>query len=188
MISMFPRKAFPVLIAAGMAFPGLAIAQTSPTATSPTTTRPAAPPATSAPAATTPGTVTMPPAATPAAKPRTRTAAKRAATPEDRVEQHIASLHKTLGITAAEEPQWNQFAQVMRDNATAMTQGFQDRATKISTMNAVDNMQSWAQISAQRAQDMQKLATAFQTLYATLTPAQQKAADDSFKATAERHK
>jgi hypothetical protein len=157
MISNFPRKAIPVLIAAGMAFPGLAIAQTTQ----------AAPPAASAPAASTPGTVAMPPATTPATKPRAHMAAKRTTNPADRVEQHITSLHKTLGITAAEEPQWNQFAQVMRDNATAMMQGFQDRATKVSTMNAVDNMQSWAQISAQRAQ---------------------KIADDTFKAAAERHK
>jgi protein CpxP len=36
---------------------------------------------------------------------------------EERVERRIKELHTQLRITPAEEPQWNQFAQVMRENA-----------------------------------------------------------------------
>ena len=37
---------------------------------------------------------------------------------EERVENHIKQLHAQLHITPAEQSQWDQFAQVMRDNAT----------------------------------------------------------------------
>ena len=37
-----------------------------------------------------------------------------------RVEARIKQLHAQLGITPAEQAQWEQFAQTMRDNARAM--------------------------------------------------------------------
>jgi len=43
---------------------------------------------------------------------------------EERVENHIKRLHAQLRITPAEQPQWDQFAQVMRDNARDMDQAF----------------------------------------------------------------
>ena len=48
-------------------------------------------------------------------------------------------------------------------------------------MSAVDNMQSYAQIEQQRAQDMQKLVPAFQTLYSSLSDQQKKTADQIFR-------
>jgi hypothetical protein len=41
---------------------------------------------------------------------------------EERVENRIKDLHAQLHITPAEEPQWNQFAGVMRENAREMDQ------------------------------------------------------------------
>src|SRR5208282_6190552 len=38
----------------------------------------------------------------------------------DRVEARLKDLHKRLHITAAQDIQWNDLAQVMRDNAKAM--------------------------------------------------------------------
>lgn len=98
-----------------------------------------------------------------------------------RVEQHITDLHRRLGITAAEEPQWSAFAQVMRDNAKHMEQAFQARAKAGPDMNAVQDLQSYAAIAQAHADDMQRLVPAFQALYATLTPAQQKTADTVFR-------
>ena len=43
-------------------------------------------------------------------------------TAEERVERRIKELHSQLQITPAEEPQWNEFAQVMRENARDMDQ------------------------------------------------------------------
>jgi hypothetical protein len=102
-------------------------------------------------------------------------------TMQQMAEQRIAALHKSLHITAAQQPQWDQFAQVMRDNAKDLDQAYQQRATTFDKMNAVDNMQSYAQIEQTRAQDMQKLVPAFQTLYNALSDEQKQEADALFR-------
>ena len=101
-------------------------------------------------------------------------------------EQRITELHARLHITAAEQSQWDQFAQVMRDNAKDVDQAYQQRAAQFQSMNAVENMQSYAQIEQTRAQDMQKLVPAFQTLYASLSDQQKQQADRMFRYQAER--
>lgn len=120
------------------------------------------------------------------APPNTETPASRTvpALPESmskKVEQHIAQLHNQLGITAAEEPQWKPFAQVMRDNAAQMQQAFAARGANAATMTATDNMQSYAQLAQAHADNMQKLASAFQTLYNTFPDSQKKVADAVFR-------
>jgi protein CpxP len=102
-------------------------------------------------------------------------------TMQNLVERRITDLHSKLHITADQSQQWDQFAQVMRDNAKQMDQGYQQRAEKLASMSAVDNMQSYAQIEQQRAQDMQKLVPAFQTLYASLSDQQKKTTDQLFR-------
>ncbi|MDR3531781.1 MAG: Spy/CpxP family protein refolding chaperone [Rhodopila sp.] len=100
----------------------------------------------------------------------------------DRVEQHIARLHAQLHITPAQQAQWDQFAQVMRDNAKDMHHTLEQRGASFASMNAAENMQSYAQIALQHAQDTQKLATAFQALYASMSDDQKKIADGVFRA------
>jgi Skp family chaperone for outer membrane proteins len=100
----------------------------------------------------------------------------------DQVEEHITKLHTELKITPAQQPQWDPFAQVMRDNARDMDQSLQQRGTTLATMSAVDDMQSYAQVAQQHAQDMQKLSAAFQTLYASMSDDQKKNADMVFRA------
>ncbi len=100
---------------------------------------------------------------------------------ESLVERRIADLHSRLHITPQQTQQWDQFAQVMRDNAKAMETIYQQRAEKLGSMTAVDNMQSYAQIEQERAQDMQKLVPAFQTLYGSLSDQQKKTADQMFR-------
>ncbi len=101
-------------------------------------------------------------------------------------EQRIADLHKRLHITAQQQSQWDQFAQMMRDNAKDLDQAYQQRAASFDKMNAVENMQSYAQIEQTRAQDMQKLVPAFQTLYTSLSDAQKQQADQLFRNQAAR--
>lgn len=96
-------------------------------------------------------------------------------------EQRIAGLQTQLGITQAQAPQWTAFAQVMRENAQATDAQFRTRAAGAQTMNAVANMQSYAQISRAYADGTEKLATAFQALYATLSDQQKIAADTLFR-------
>ena len=108
-------------------------------------------------------------------------AAAAAPTPAHDVEAHIQALHDQLHITKAEEPQWAVFAQQMRDNATAMGQAFETRGASLEQMNAVQDLQSYAQIAQIQSENMQKLAASFQTLYSGFPPAQQKLADGVFR-------
>ena len=105
---------------------------------------------------------------------------------EERVENHIKQLYAQLHITPDEQSQWDQFAQVMRDNAKDLDVAYQQRAANFDKMNAVENMQSYAQIEQTRAQDLQKLVPAFQTVYASLSDEQKQAADRLFRNQAAR--
>lgn len=104
-----------------------------------------------------------------------------APTPAHDVEAHIQALHDQLQITKAEEPQWAVFAQVMRNNAAQMGQAFQTRGATLETMNAVEDLQSYAQIAQIQSANMQKLAASFETLYNGFPAAQQKIADGVFR-------
>jgi hypothetical protein len=149
------------LLMPAMALSGPAFAQTATTA-APTTPAPTIP----APAAP-----TQPKAQ--AAKPASRT---------DRIEKHIADMHAQLHITPAQQTEWDQFAQVMRENAASMNDTMEKRRTGFATMNAVENMESYAQIAEQHAQNMQKLATTFKVLYGSMSDEQKKNADTVFRA------
>ena len=105
---------------------------------------------------------------------------------EERVEGRIKELHAQLRITPAEEPQWNEFAQVMRENARDMDQAFLQRAQQFPTMDAVQNMQSYEQIAEEHAKRVQKLVPAFQKLYDAMPDQQKRLADQVFRANAEK--
>jgi hypothetical protein len=96
------------------------------------------------------------------------------------IEQRIGALQTRLAITREQTPDWNSFAQAMRDNATSTDQLFQQRAQNAAGMSAVDNMKSYAAIARSYADNTEKLATAFASLYAKLSPDQQKTADELF--------
>jgi periplasmic protein CpxP/Spy len=102
-------------------------------------------------------------------------------TMEQRIEQRITRLHAALQITAAEEAQWQQFAEVMRDNARKMDQDYKDRAAKFDGLDALENMRSYAQIAQEHAEDSQRLVAAFEELYSAMTDAQKRIADQVFR-------
>jgi protein CpxP len=106
---------------------------------------------------------------------------------EERVERYIKDLHARLQITPAEETQWNQFAEVMRQNARNMDQTLMQRAERFPTMNAVQDMQSYAELAEQHAEDVKKLIPAFENLYNAMSEQQKQLADRVFRANAERH-
>jgi protein CpxP len=97
------------------------------------------------------------------------------------VEQRITGLQTQLTITQAQAPQWNAFAQVMRENAGTTDALFRQRAAGVQSMNAVDNMQSYAQIMRAYGDGTDKLATAFSALYGVLSDQQKQAADTLFR-------
>jgi hypothetical protein len=86
-----------------------------------------------------------------------------------------------LHITPNIEPQFGQFADVMRQNAQAMDSQVMARRASLGTMNALDDMTSYGKLADQHAQDVQKLVTAFGTLYNAMSDDQKKNADEYFR-------
>jgi len=117
----------------------------------------------------------------PAAKPAAKSLGSAA------IERRISELHSRLAITPAQQQPFDAFAQVMRDNAAQMDAAFAQRGSQLAVMNAVQDLQSYAQISQIQSDNMQKLATAFQALYASFPAAQQKVADGVFRPAQARH-
>ncbi len=114
-----------------------------------------------------------------AAGPSTTTTASAAA--GNPVEAHISALHKSLQITSAEESQWSDVAQTIRDNAAAHEQAVAEKRQAEATMTAPDDLRAYAQIEQTRAEGVQKLADSFDKLYATMPDSQKKVADTFFR-------
>ncbi|MGO8920618.1 MAG: Spy/CpxP family protein refolding chaperone [Stellaceae bacterium] len=103
------------------------------------------------------------------------------AAPADAVEARIKSLHHDLAITPDEEPQWQAVAEVMRDNARTTGALVAQRVADAKTMTAIDDLRSYAAIADAHAAGIKKLAAAFEPLYASLSDAQKKKADEVFR-------
>jgi hypothetical protein len=100
---------------------------------------------------------------------------------ENMARQRLSELYDTLRITPQQQPAWNRFAQTSMQNATTLDQLYRQRAGSLQSMNAVQNMETFARIQQQQAQDMQRVLPEFQALYAQLSPQQQQAADQMFR-------
>lgn len=96
------------------------------------------------------------------------------------VERHIAGLQRRLKITPAQQPQWEAFIAVMRQNAAHMATLQRDRTERVTAMTAPEDMRSYAEVARAHADDLQRLASAFDTLYAAMTPEQKAVADRTF--------
>jgi LTXXQ motif family protein len=99
---------------------------------------------------------------------------------EDWVETRIQELHQKLKITAAQESQWNNFAEVMRDNAQTVDAVLKERSEKLHTMSAVEDLRSYEKLADAHADGLRKLVPAFETLYNTMSEDQKKTADVVF--------
>lgn len=98
----------------------------------------------------------------------------------ERVEKHIEALHRRLAITPAEQPQWEAFATVMRNNAQAVEEG---HATNVPQTpgNALDELRSLAIRSRLHADNLARLLPPFQALYTVMSPEQRALADATFR-------
>ena len=97
------------------------------------------------------------------------------------VEKRIADLRAKLKITPDEGKPFDDFAQVMRDNANRMGDLVKDRTQGMATMTALDHMKAYEAMSQAHADNMQRLVPAFSRLYDAMTPEQKKLADQSFR-------
>ncbi len=97
------------------------------------------------------------------------------------VEKHIKDLHATLKITPAEESQWNQVAQTMRENAKELDRAIDKRDANVGSATAIDDLNSYAEVAQAHANGVKKLASAFSGLYSTMSDDQKKEADEVFR-------
>ncbi len=104
------------------------------------------------------------------------------------VEKHIADMHAKLKITPAEESQWTNVAQTMRDSAVELDKAIDKREAIVDSAPALDNLNAYGDIAQAHADGVKKLAAAFSPLYASMTDDQKKLADDVFAQRAHKHK
>jgi LTXXQ motif family protein len=104
--------------------------------------------------------------------------ARPVATPPQNVEANISGLRQKLQITAAQEPQFNTVANVMRDNARSEASAPQRPPANAT---AVDDLRVYIQYSELELAGLKKLLPALDALYSTLSPVQKKTADAIFR-------
>jgi protein CpxP len=99
----------------------------------------------------------------------------------DPVEARIRELHNRLHITAAQQTQWDNLVQVMRDNAKAMYDLQKQRGEDAKDMTAVDAVKSYQGVIEAHEAGMAKFVPAFQSLYDSMSDSQKQIADAMFR-------
>lgn len=108
--------------------------------------------------------------------------AKPAATRGETVEQRITNLHAALKITTKEESKWNNVAQAMRENASAMDKLVAEKRTQApQSMTALDDLKTYQDFAQAHVDSLKNLTSAFTTLYDAMSDAQKKNADQVFR-------
>jgi periplasmic protein CpxP/Spy len=99
----------------------------------------------------------------------------------DRVEARIKDLQTKLKITPAQEEQWSKVTQEMRDDAKKMEALITARSKRAGTMNAIEDLKSYAAIAEAHADGLKKFIVVFEPFYASMSDAQKKDADVLFQ-------
>jgi len=100
---------------------------------------------------------------------------------EDRTQLRIKEIRAKLKITPAQEEQWSKVAQAMLDDAKNMDALTQTRVDHTQNMTAVDDLNSYGEITDAHADRVKKLTPLFVALYANMSDAQKKEADTLFR-------
>lgn len=99
--------------------------------------------------------------------------------PGRHIEGQIAFLKTELKITEAQTPAFNAFADVLRANAKAMGERFQQmRGDRDKPATAVERLERRTEMMKQGAEASQKLLDAAKPLYAQLSDEQKASADE----------
>ncbi len=96
--------------------------------------------------------------------------------PAPNIEANIAQLHQRLQITPAQEPRFEAFANVMRQNARMMP-----NAPPPTNLDPVQGLQFAIQTGEQELVGLKRMLPPLQALYASLSPTQQRIADQVFR-------
>jgi len=89
----------------------------------------------------------------------------------------IAFLKAELKITPPQETQWQHVAAAMRENANALDQAITAARQNPGAMDAVQRIERRQQFARVRADNDARLLAAFKPLYASLSPEQQRVAN-----------
>ncbi len=116
-----------------------------------------------------------------AASPGQGMAAAGKASKTERTEARIEELYSKLKITPAQEGLWDNVTRVMRDDAKTMEALIKARTEKASSMNAVDDLKSYSEITEAHARGLKEFIAAFEPLYASMSETQKKDADALFR-------
>jgi hypothetical protein len=98
--------------------------------------------------------------------------------PFDHIEGRIAFYKAELGITDAQLPQWNAFADALRNGAKGMRTAMAVAMQAGMPASAPARADAMVQIMSARLDAMKAMAITGKALYAVLTDAQKKIADD----------
>ena len=95
----------------------------------------------------------------------------------DRIEGHIASLKTKIGITAAQAPQWEAFADALRAGAKDHHAAMADCASAARAQSAPARTEAMINHMAARLEAMKNILAAEKPLYEALSDEQKKTAD-----------
>jgi hypothetical protein len=102
--------------------------------------------------------------------------------PSERVEARLAQAKTKLQITAAQEAQWNAFADVTRRHAKAADERIKamrdSKESQSKRLTAVERLERRQQMAADHSQRLTEVIAAAKPLYATLSAEQKAIADD----------
>ena len=113
----------------------------------------------------------------------------------ERVEARLAFIRTALKITVAQQPQFDAYSGVRRQQAAAMDKRFQERRAQMAQgqgaerkrLTAVERHQFQRDRMVAATQRLDELLVVEKPLYAALTPDQQRVADEVLGAGGRRH-
>ena len=106
-------------------------------------------------------------------------APNQASTAASPVEAHLAELKTQLKITAAQQPKFDEFAKVLKQNAETMQAAMQ-KGQQSARQTAVEGLRAAASLTQTEADNLKQLIPAFEALYASLSAEQKRTADEMF--------
>lgn len=105
-----------------------------------------------------------------------------AAAAEETLEQRITNLHAALQITAKEDAKWDDVAQAMRENASAMQKLSAEKTTTApQNMTAVQDLLAYKKFAQAHVDGLKNLISSFRKLYDAMPDPQKKVADGVFQ-------
>lgn len=104
-----------------------------------------------------------------------------------KVDQKLAALKGELKITEAQTPAWNAVADAMRANANAMRTAAEAKKAGGKPTDALKRMEQRDAWTKLRAQNSDRLLSAFRPLYAQFNDEQKQIASEKFMAPHHKH-